>query len=149
VPAAFTPLKQSLVLNIGGATDSFTLDKNGKGKNTQGSVMLKLKRKRVNKVMVFVGGDVPFTARIQKGAWAATWGFFAANAIEKGSMAMLIDVNLAGIEYASLVTLSYSASPKSGASFKSSGRPTAMTHKAHLERSPARRSRGMRFEEIR
>src|SRR6185295_17788948 len=46
LPAGFSPSGQAFVLNIGGATATFTLDAKGRAKSTQGTVSLKLKMVR-------------------------------------------------------------------------------------------------------
>jgi PKD repeat protein len=118
VPQGFTPAGQTIVLNIGGAAVTFTLDKTGKAKAAQGSIALKLKGKRTKGVLAFAGGDVPFTAKIQKGAWAGTWGFDPATSATKSSISMLISIQLGGNTYASTVALTYSAKANTGAKFK-------------------------------
>ncbi len=118
VPATFSPLGQTLVLDIGGAAVTFTLDKNGKAKNTQGTLALKLKGKKVKKVFTFAGGDVPFTAKIQKGTWAGNWGLDPNATQAKGTTSMVINIALGGNTYASTVNLTLSSKAHVSAKFK-------------------------------
>src|SRR5581483_11685970 len=75
LPNLFNPTGQALTLNVSTVTATFTLDKNGRGKSGQGQIALKFKlvRNKTTHKQEFHGGNVPFTARLQHGAWAAAW----------------------------------------------------------------------------
>ena len=65
-----------MVINIGGAVVTLTLDGKGHDKSSQGIVALRLKPSKRNpatKKLEFQGGDVAFAAKIMNGAWAAIW----------------------------------------------------------------------------
>ena len=120
LPTTFTAAGKVLVLNVDGVSVSFTLDAKGKAKSAQGSITLKLKTKRdkATKKVLFIGGDVPFTAKIQKGAFAATWNFDPNATVVKSSIQFPVTLQLDGNTYAATVAVSYSAKAKTGAKFK-------------------------------
>jgi predicted esterase len=120
VPATFSPAGQTLTLNAGGAAVSFTLDAKGHGKSTQGMVALKLKGKRdsKSKTFLFSGGDVPFAARLQHGAWAQVWGLDPTASLKNASEKMNIIVEIGATVYGVTVTVLENSKPHAGVMMK-------------------------------
>ena len=124
LPFGFNPTGQALSLSIGGASASFTLDKNGRGRAAQGragTIALKLKptkRDPKTKKPVFQGGDVQFTASIRNGAWAKIWGLDPNATASKAPMSMPATVQLAGSTYVATVAVTYSSKTHVSGKFK-------------------------------
>jgi PKD repeat protein len=119
LPKGFDPTGQVLVLNIDGASVSFTLDSKGRGKGANGSISLKLKpslKDPKTKKLVFQGGNVTFAAKIQNGTWAATWGLDPKATSTNVSLSMPATIVLGGNTYVATVTTNYS--DKAGVSGK-------------------------------
>lgn len=119
LPAGLTAEGQVLILNVSGASASFTLDKNGHANTAQGTLTLKLKAKRApkSKTSVFPGGDTPFTASLHNGTWAAAWNFDP-NASLKTTLQMTAQIQFNGNTYAQTVTVAYTSKKSQGAKFK-------------------------------
>jgi len=120
LPTTFTSAAKVVVLNVDGVNVSFTLDGRGRAKSAQGSLMLKLKTKRdkATKKVNFIGGDVPFSVKLTKGTFAATWNFDPNATVAKSSLVFPITLQLDSNTYAASVTASYSSKGKSSAKFK-------------------------------
>ncbi len=120
LPTTFTSTSKVVVLNVDGVNVSFTLDAKGRAKSVQGSMMLKLKTKRdkATKKVSFIGGNVPFSVKLTKGTFAATWNFDSNTTILKSSLVFPITLQLDGNTYAASVTASYSSKAKTAAKFK-------------------------------
>ena len=75
LPAQFNPTGLTAILNAGGASDTFTLDKRGHAHNNHGAfaLTLKLTRNKTTHKSSFAGGNAKFTATLAKGSWAAAW----------------------------------------------------------------------------
>jgi PKD repeat protein len=78
VSSALRPASAPLVLSVNGSTATFTLDGAGKGKGSTfgGTVALKLrygKRDRVTRIAPFLGGDVPFSAKLSGASFLRDW----------------------------------------------------------------------------
>jgi hypothetical protein len=75
LPAQFSPLGATVQLDVGGASNSFTLDKRGHASNAHGSfaLSLKLTTNKTTHKHFFAGGDAKFTARLTAGSWAGVW----------------------------------------------------------------------------
>jgi hypothetical protein len=119
VPKLFDPTGQSLILNIGGASVSFTLDSKGHAKSANGTIALKLKFKRnpATKKLEFQGGNVAFAARIINGTWAAIWNLNPATASNNLPMSMTATITLGGNVYQSTVNVMYSSKAGVGGKF--------------------------------
>jgi hypothetical protein len=115
---------KSLLLDIGGNTVVFTLDEKGRGKNTQGSVMLKLKpakRNKTTKKLEFQGGPVAFSAKVRNVDWADEWlddGFEPGADAKKVPQDMAVELWLDGKVYTATVTGSYTAKAEKGGRLK-------------------------------
>jgi PKD repeat protein len=74
VQKGFNPGGATLLVNIGGAQQQFTLDDKGRAKLASGTVMLKIKftTNPATGVREFAGGAVPFSVKL-KGALAQAW----------------------------------------------------------------------------
>jgi hypothetical protein len=121
LPKLFDPTGQTLVLNIDGASVSFTLDSKGRGKTGNGSIALKLKpskRNPVTKKLEFQGGNVTFAAKIMNGTWATVWGLDPKAALSNVSMSIPATIVLSGNTYVVTVTTTYSDKPGVGGKFK-------------------------------
>jgi hypothetical protein len=120
LPAGFSPANQTLALNAGGATASFTLDAKGRAKSTQGNASLKLKfvRNKTTKQLTFNGGDVPFTAKLQKGTWSTVWNMDPNTSSSKVSTPMVISVQLAGVTYQITANVFYTVKAHVGGKIK-------------------------------
>jgi hypothetical protein len=75
LPAQFNPTGLTVILNVGGATDTFTLDAHGRARNGNGAfaLTLKLTRNKTTRKSSFAGGNAKFTAMLDNGTWAAAW----------------------------------------------------------------------------
>jgi hypothetical protein len=87
----------------GGSIETFVLTAKGKAKNSNGSLALKLKflRDKTTKVSSFVGGTVPFSAKV-KGSFADDWSDEGVTATAEGKnlpTPFVIAMTLAGREF--------------------------------------------------
>jgi hypothetical protein len=121
LPAGFDPSGQQLVLNIGGANVSFTLNSKGQGKSPQGAIALRLKpakhNSKTNK-LDFQGGNVAFVAKIVNGTWSAVWGLDPNVTSKSSPMSMVVTLQVAGQVYVATVTATYTSKAHVGAAFK-------------------------------
>ena len=118
VQAGFNPNGQTLLLNVGGATQSFTLNARGQGKSANGSVALKIKLTGKGKSKSFAGGNVPFTAKLLKGSWAAAWGLNPQTTITALPMTLTATIQLSGVTYQAIVAATYSGKAGTSGKFK-------------------------------
>jgi PKD repeat protein len=121
LPKLFDPTGQTLIVNVSGASVTFTLDSKGRGKTAQGSIALKLKpsvRNKATSKMEFQGGNVTFTLKLQHGTWAAAWGMNSASTVSNSPMPLDAQIQLAGNTYDAPVTVQYSGKAHVSGKFK-------------------------------
>jgi hypothetical protein len=119
----FNPLGKTLILDVNGALTPFKLDAKGRAKTGTGRLTLKLKYKRnkATKKKEFVGGAIPFLARVSKGSWVNNWKSAGVNpslSVKKGSINMLVDMTLDEVVYTSGSKCQYDAKAQKSGRFK-------------------------------
>jgi hypothetical protein len=105
LPAGFIPAGQQVVLNVGGASTTFTLDSKGRGKSAQGVIALK-------------PSNGTFAAKLQHGTWAAAWNFDPNTSTQNSPWEMSVTLEIGGNTYAATATTTYSAKAQVVAKFK-------------------------------
>lgn len=123
LPAGFDSENKVVMVDIGGASTTFTLDKKGKSKVGLSSfaLTLKLVMDKATKTKRFNGGPVKFRAKLAGGTWADDWadeGVDAATAVKNAPMSMTVQIRLNGNIYESVLSMLYTSKPGSGASIK-------------------------------
>lgn len=123
ISAGFNPLGVVVKIDVGGATRNFTLDAKGRAKATDGSFGLKLKlvTNKTTKKKEFLGGSVPFKAKISKGSWMDEWadeGVDPASSAAKKPIPMVVDITLGGRVYTHAASVIYSSKAAVGGKFK-------------------------------
>jgi uncharacterized protein (TIGR03790 family) len=119
--ALFQPKGATVILDVGGATNTFVLDAKGHAKNDHGTFALALKFKHVPKSQpTFAGGDVKFSAQLKNGAWAAAWAADNMNVnatapLKNAAASVLITVTLNGQPYQITAATVFSANAGHGA----------------------------------
>jgi uncharacterized protein (TIGR03790 family) len=104
---AFNPSGQTVLLSIGGAQSSFTLDAKGHGKSAQGTITFKQKP----------GSPLAFAAKLTNGTWAATWGIDPTASTTSAPLPITVAIELGGSTYAATVTASCTSKADVGAKF--------------------------------
>lgn len=114
--ASFNPTGQTLVLNISGASFTFTLNAHGQGKSSTGDrFTLRIKKPRKNAKTPPTSPAVTFSAGLQHGAWTAAWGINPSVNATRQSMSLPVDILLGGNTYSSTTVLSDTAKSNRGA----------------------------------
>lgn len=121
LPALYDPTAAVVTINAGGALVTFTLNSKGQGKSDYGSFKLSLKPSKRNKDTrknEFLGGDVTFSAKLNKGTWSDDWsdeGVDKAADAKDDPLKIRIDLTLGGKVYRAEVDAKYSGkAEKSG-----------------------------------
>jgi len=122
VPANTKTAGMTIMLNVGGAVGTFTLDARGKARTAAGSVQLKLKGKRnaATRTVDFAGGDVPFKAKLV-GDFADEWldeGIDPAANTKMDNLAVVVDLSFGGKVYTSTVNGKYTGQASRAGRFK-------------------------------
>jgi len=122
LPAGILPLGMSLVVDVGGAVETWVLDGKGRAKSAQGSVALKLKRirDRATKAVSFAGGAVPFSAKL-RGSYNAAWadeGFAGTSDVKSAVAALGVRVTLDGVVYGTTANTKFSTKAGNSCVFK-------------------------------
>ena len=120
LPAGLTAAGQVLVLNVGGAAETFTLDANGRARTAHGVFALKLKTKRDPRThhAIFPGGSGNFSASLKSGAWVGAWGFDPAVSLMNAPVQMIATIQFNGVTFQQSVTVKYTATANVGGTFK-------------------------------
>jgi chitodextrinase len=124
LPAGFDPLEKTAILDVGGATETFTLDAKGRAKNGRSSFALSLKfvRDRATKIKSFAGGSVKFKAKLSGGTWAGDWadeGVASDVTAKKTPMSMTAQLRINGQRFDANLTVLYTGKAGVGGNFKS------------------------------
>ncbi len=120
LPAGFNPAGQTVLLNIGGVTASFTLNAKGSAKSAAGTFQLKLKTTRdaVSKKSVFKGGNAPFKAVLKSGSFTSAWsdeGVTPSTSVKSKPLTLVALLTLNGVGYTAEIKATLtSAAGKSG-----------------------------------
>jgi hypothetical protein len=122
LPALFNPNQVPLTVNIAGVKATFTLDAKGRAKSDAGSVSLrmKFKRNKATKINEFLGGDVPFSAKLSKGTFATAFaaaGFDNANH-KDAPVPLTVYLPFNGKVYGATLSVKYSAKAGKSGRFK-------------------------------
>jgi len=123
VPAQFSAAGVNVLVDAGGATAAFTLDKKGVGRAESGTFAIKLKqtRDKVSKTKSFLGGDAPFKVKLAKGTWSDEWadeGLSGAADVKEAPMQMMVVLTLDGVGYGVRVEAVYRARSGVSAGFR-------------------------------
>jgi hypothetical protein len=103
----------SLLIDVGGAKERFTITGKNKGSAPLGQVRLKLKTSRDKS---FAGGDIAISVSLKRGAWTSIWSDdgFENSTVKKIALTVPVEIAFLGFVYRSEVPVLYSA--KIGAS---------------------------------
>jgi len=115
----FDPTGKTLIVDIGGASATFTLNSKGQDRINNGAAVLKFKpviRNKKTRNFVFMGGNVAYAFKLQNGSWAATWGL-PSGGTSTGKMTLTSTITLDGTVYAAAATINYSMKGKGGGKF--------------------------------
>jgi hypothetical protein len=123
LPASFVPLGQTVVVDVGGAAVTFTLDAKGRSKVERNSFALSMKflRDKATKQKNFVGGSTKFQVKLSGGSWADDWadeGVDPAAEAKKAPMSIAAQIRIHGRVYESVLPVLYTAKPGVGGNFK-------------------------------
>lgn len=118
VPVGFNAKGQTVSLNVGGASQTFTLNARGQGNGANGSIALKIKLTGKGKAKSFVGGNVPFTAKLLKGTWVGAWGIDPQQTVAAMPMTLTASVQLGAVVYQTTVAAMYRGKAGMAGKFK-------------------------------
>lgn len=123
LPANLDVSTKDIVINVGGAILTFTLDTKGKGKSDQGNAALSLKpskRNKTTKKVDFLGGDVAFKIKMAKGTWSDDWtdeGILTTLETKGAPAPFVLNLTLGGKPFAATVTTTYKGKADKGGTF--------------------------------
>jgi len=123
LPANLDVSTKDVVINVGGAILTFTLDAKGKGKSDQGNAALSLKpskRNKTTKKLDFLGGDVVFKIKMAKGTWSDDWadeGILTTLETKSTPVPFVINLTLGGKPFTATVTTTYKGKADKGGTF--------------------------------
>jgi len=123
LPANLDVSAKDIVINVGGAVLTFTLDAKAKGKSLQGNAALTLKpskRNKTTKKVDFLGGDVAFKIKMAKGTWSDDWtdeGILTTLDTKATNVPFALTLTLGGKPYIATVTTVYKGKADKGGTF--------------------------------
>jgi len=123
LPANLDVSAKDIVINVGGAALTFTLDAKGKGKSLQGNAALSLKpskRNKTTKKIDFLGGDVAFKIKMAKGTWSDDWtdeGILTSLETKAANIPFALTLTLGGKPFTATVTTVYKGKADKGGTF--------------------------------
>lgn len=115
--AGQTIANASLLIDVGGVKERFTITGKNKGSAPLGQVRLKLKSSRGKG---FTGGDIAISVSLKRGAWSAIWSDegFENSTVKKVLLSVPVEIAFLGLVYRSEVPVLYSAKVGASGSLK-------------------------------